>query len=320
MRRALLVLAAALLAIPATAAGGPRTVPPDAVAVVAGEPILRSEFDTLMAQVRRSYGEQGRKFPREGTESYEQLKKQAVEFLVTRTMLRQKATALGIVVTPAEVAARRAEIVRDYFDGSEARFRRQLVRLGYTEGDFRREVEGQLVEEHLYEVVTAGAAVTGTELEVYYYAHLEDFELPASRDVRHILVKTRALAVALRARILRGESFAALARRYSTDPGSKPNGGKLTIGRGQTVAAFDRVAFGLRKGQLSQPVHTQYGWHLIQALSAVRPGRTTSFDAARTQIERMLLQQKRNDLMREWFDDTLDEYETKVEYAPGFEP
>ena len=62
--------------------------------------------------------------------------------------------------------------------------------------------------------------------------------------MRHILVKTKAQADELEAQLKDGGDFAALAKQYSQDTGSKENGGKLTISRGQTVAPFDKAAFG----------------------------------------------------------------------------
>ena len=71
--------------------------------------------------------------------------------------------------------------------------------------------------------------------------------------MRHILVKTKAQANKIYDKIKAGGNFAALAKKYSTDPGSKDNGGKLTIIRGQTVAPFDTTAFLLSTNQVSAP-------------------------------------------------------------------
>jgi parvulin-like peptidyl-prolyl isomerase len=106
----------------------------------------------------------------------------------------------------------------------------------------------------------------------------------------------------------------------SDDPGSKTNGGKLTISRGQTVPEFDKTAFELEQGVVSKPVKTTFGYHIIEALSPVRKATTTPLKEARPSIKATLLQEKRTEFMTEWVEDLEDEYEDKVSYAAGFEP
>ncbi len=80
----------------------------------------------------------------------------------------------------------------------------------------------------------------------------------------HILVKTENDAKVILSRIQKGESFAKLAEEFSMDS-SKRRGGDLGyFGRGRMVRAFENAAFALEKGQVSQPVKTEFGWHLIK--------------------------------------------------------
>ena len=80
----------------------------------------------------------------------------------------------------------------------------------------------------------------------------------------HILVKTENDAKVILQRALKGESFAKLAEEFSMDP-SKRRGGDLGyFGRGRMVRNFENAAFALEKGQISQPVKTEFGWHLIK--------------------------------------------------------
>lgn len=91
---------------------------------------------------------------------------------------------------------------------------------------------------------------------------------------RHILVATEAAAVAARDRIVKGEDFAAVAKDVSTDTGSKDKGGDLGwFAKDQMVKAFSDAAFSLAVGEISQPVQTTYGYHIIQVLekAADRP-------------------------------------------------
>src|SRR5439155_3526391 len=114
-----------------------------------------------------------------------------------------------------------------------------------------------------------------------------------SRDVRHILVASHALASRLYRKILAGADFGALARRYSIDPGTKNAGGKLHVNKGETVAAFERVAFSLRTGEVAKPVHTVYSWHIVQALSPVHAAHLKPFAAVRASILKVLRTTKR---------------------------
>ena len=76
-------------------------------------------------------------------------------------------------------------------------------------------------------------------------------------------------------------------------PGSKDSGGKLTIQRGQTVPAFEKTSFALKVGELSKPVKTQFGYHIIEALSPVKG----NYDGYKDTIRQTVLQQRKNDEM-----------------------
>lgn len=318
LRRLPLLLA--LLALAACGGPGKPAVPDGAVAVVGDETIPRAELDTLLRQARRTYDSQGRVFPKAGTQEYETLKGQAMRVLVERAQLEQKADDLGVDVREAEVDARLARLKRDYFGGSEQRYRERLREQGMTEAQVRVAVRDELLSQEVFRAVTGEVAVSTQEAKRYYERHLGEFSTAASRDVRHILVKRKATADRLAARLRAGADFAALARRYSQDPGSRALGGRITVARGETVPPVDRVAFSLATGELSPPVRTQYGWHLVQALSPVRPGRQTPFAQVRESIRQKLLRERRDQAMERWLEQVRRELAGRTAYAEGFEP
>ena len=83
----------------------------------------------------------------------------------------------------------------------------------------------------------------------------------------HILVQKQSEAIAILGRIKRGEKFGKLARELSTDSGSAKRDGNLGFfGRGKMVKEFETTAFNLQVGQISEPVKTQYGYHIIKRL------------------------------------------------------
>ena len=163
--------------------------------------------------------------------------------------------------------------------------------------------------------------VSDADIKAYYDTHKTQYVQPESRDVRHILVTKKALADSLYQQLKGGANFAKLAKQYSKDPGSAAHGGKLTVSKGQTVPQFDKTAFTLKTGQLSQPVHTQYGYHIIQALSAIKAASTTSLAQVRASIRQQLEQQRKNDQITKWLDDTKKSYcNGKIKYQIGYQP
>ncbi len=80
----------------------------------------------------------------------------------------------------------------------------------------------------------------------------------------HILVKTENDAKVILERLKKGESFANIAMEKSTCPSAKKGGDLGYFGRGRMVRAFENAAFALEKGQVSQPIKTEFGWHLIR--------------------------------------------------------
>jgi foldase protein PrsA len=321
VNRALAIALLLLLLLVAGCGGGDEgSVPADAVAEVDGEPIAKAEFEGVLNQARQSYKNQKREFPKAGSQEYQTLKNQAVQFLVQRRQFEQAAAEMGIEVTDQQVEDRLGQIKKQYFGGDQKKYEKQLKEQGLTDRQVRADIRSQLVSERISAEVTKGLKVTEKEISAYYEQNKQQYEQAESRDVRHILVKTKAQADALHAQLEEGADFAALARKHSTDTASKASGGKLTITRGQTVAAFDKKAFELKKGAFSAPVKTEFGFHLIQALSAVKAKTTTPLKDVKEAIRGQLLQEKKNEAMTKWVDELKAEYEDKVSYAVGYSP
>lgn len=316
---ALLVLALGI-AVAAGCGGSDESVPDDAVAVVDGEEISRSELDDLMALAKTSYESQKREFPKAGTPEYQSLQNSAVAFLVQRVEYRQKADELGVKVTDKDVDARIDQVRKESFGGDEKKLQTQIKQQGYTEDTFRDAVESDLLADKIYDDVTDGIKVPAAEAKKYYDQNTSTYEVPESRDVRHILVKKKERADEIYDELKAGADFATLAKRYSLDTGSKADGGKLTITRGQTVGPFDTTAFLLPEGSISRPVKTEFGYHVIQALSAVKPAQTTPFPKVRASIAKQLLDDKKSKAVTSWLEAVQKEYDGKVSYADGFSP
>jgi parvulin-like peptidyl-prolyl isomerase len=317
----LVLLLCALASIGLAGCGGSdEDVPADAVAVVDGQEIARSDYEALITQAKKSYKNQKREFPAAGSQEFQTLRNQAVQFLVQREQFEQEAQSLDVEVTEKQVDARLEQIQKQYFGGDKAKFEKQLKDQGITEKQVRNDIRSQIISEKIFEQVTGDVKVTDAEIEAYYTKNKAQYSQPESRDVRHILVKTKKQADDLYAQLQGGADFAALAKKHSEDTGSKANGGKLTISKGQTVAPFDQTAFLLKKNAISKPVKTEFGYHIIQPLSDKKAAKVTPLSEVKASIKQQLQQTQKNEAMTKWVDDLKKDYEDKVSYATGFTP
>jgi parvulin-like peptidyl-prolyl isomerase len=333
LRITLACLIASVALVAAACGGGSDSVPSGAIAVVDGTDIPKQDLDELIEQAKRGYESQNQDFPKAGTPEYQDFQTRSVAYLVELEQLRQAAEELGVSVTEKDIDAAEEELIKSRFDGKRSEYEKALEQQGFTAEQYRENaLEVSALSTNLFDAVTKDVKVTEQEILEYYTQNQSQYGTPESRDVRHILIAekdadgkvdyeaSKAKADEIYAQLQDGADFAELAKESSADPGSKDTGGKLTITRGQTVPEFDKISFELDKGELSQPVKTQYGYHVIEAVSEVRKATTTSLDKVRASIRSTLLQQKRNEEMQAWVEDLKKDYEGKVSYAAGYEP
>ncbi|MBW2350664.1 MAG: peptidylprolyl isomerase [Deltaproteobacteria bacterium] len=134
-----------------------------------------------------------------------------------------------------------------------------------------------LAQEFLQREMGDKVKVTDDEIETYYNGHKEDFANLESVKARHILLKVpegvnekawkeaESKAKDIKKKLENGKDFAELAKKYSDDPGTKDSGGDLGFfTKGRMVPEFESVAFSLKPGELSEPVKTNFGYHIIE--------------------------------------------------------
>jgi foldase protein PrsA len=331
MKRARLIavisVAIAGVALASGCGSSNQSVGANDVAVVGKQTISKEQFDKLIDQAKKNYKANHQTFPETGTTQYIALRKQAMQFLVQRAEFEQKADEMGIKVTDADVDKQLATIKAQYFGKGgkcdstcEKKFAAELKKQNLSLDQVREDVRASVVQNKIYEKVTAGVQVTDKEIADYYKKNKAQYIQPSSRDVRHILVKKKALADSIYQQVTHGGNFAALAKKYSTDPSSKDSGGKMTISKGRQVPEFDKVAFSLKTHEIAQPVKTTYGWHVIEALTPIKKESVTKLSEVQTAIRQQLLQQKKQDEMRKWVDDTSKSFKSKTTYQVGYEP
>jgi peptidyl-prolyl cis-trans isomerase C len=169
-------------------------------------------------------------------------------------------------------------------------------RRGYTDDpEIVRQVDAlreHLVVQRLMRDLHTPPTVSDAEARRYYDEHVTLFSSTRVR-ASHILVADEATAQRVYAEAAANpERFPELARRYSTDQTSAKRGGDLGLfGPGRMVPAFERAAFALAVGEVSAPVHTRYGWHVIRVTER-HEGSTQPFEAVKAQIVARLTNRK----------------------------
>ena len=343
MRRLPLILCFAALVLLVAACGsggGPKDVPNDAVAVVGDKSISKADWDALLTQTRRNFEATKRQFPAPGPVALATLKTNATQFLIPSSEYQQEADKLGVKVTGKDVDDRLTQIKNQYYGNPpgqpkasanemEKRYQAALKQQGFTDEEVRAGIKLQLIREKVFKEVTKDVKVTDDDIKAYYDKHKSDYETPAqpeSRDVRHILVKKKALVDSIYAQLQANPGkFAQLAKKYSADTSSKVAGGRLPGGaiKGRTVPPFDKVAFSIKTKVISKPVHTQFGWHIIEALGPIKkgtPAKPTPLAQVKENIRQTLLSTKKNDKMNKWLEDMKTTYCKRIGYQVGYKP
>lgn len=305
--------------------GGSASLKDNDVAVVGKTRITKADFEALLAQAKRSYTQQGKPFPKQGTPEYQTVKSQAVTLLVQQAEREEKARDEGIDISNKQIDTRLAQIKKQYFQGSEKKYRAQLKKQNLTDAQVRKDIRAQLISEAVFKKVTANVKVSNDEVHQYYLSNSQQYSKAQTRDVRHILVKSKTSARSIYAQLKGGntQTWCKLAKKFSQDPSSKNNCGKLTVSKGQTVPEFDKVAFSEKTNVVHAPVrNAQYGWFVIEPLSGVRPRSVTPEKQVSATIRQQLEQQKQNQAMSDWVANLSKSFCSgkKITYQVGFAP
>ncbi|MGB2663005.1 MAG: peptidylprolyl isomerase [Candidatus Acidiferrum sp.] len=243
----------------------------------------------------------------------------AFEELIRSSMIEEKFHKLltdGVTVSPDEIqkefqyenqkvkldyAAANPETLADKINPDE-----NEIKSYYEQNKTKFQIpEKRIVRYGLLDLnqLRQSATVSDDELKVIYQQNIQQYEVPDRVHVEHILLTTvgktdaevaevKKQAESILAQARKGANFEELAKKYSDDPGSKPKGGDLGwLVHGQTVPEFDKAAFNTPKGEISDLIKTQYGFHIIKVLDKEN-AHTKPFDEVKDSIRTPYLLQK----------------------------
>jgi foldase protein PrsA len=308
---AFFVLAAAL-------SGCGSNVPGNSVASVVGNPITTQAFDHWMYVAAKSQAAQNpgapvivpndppdftncvaqarKEIPSLAKTAATQLKSdckqlftslsgQVMTFLIKAYWYQLEARKDGIVVTDAQVQAAFDKAKKQQFQ-TPAQFQQFLTQTGQTTQDilFRFRIN-QIFQKLLAKYTST---VTPAQISAYYQSHLSQFGTPETRNIRIVLAKTQGQATAAKSALQSGQSWNAVAKKFSIDPTSKNNGGLLVgVTKGQEDQALDKAAFSAPLNRLSGPVKGQFGFYIFE-VTKITEAKQESLAQATPLIEQTL--------------------------------
>lgn len=275
------------------------------VAVVNSDAIMRSELDDRMAQIEQQVQSQGGNLPPRS-----QLERQVLERMVMEEIQLQMAKDANLSINDTELNAQVRSIaeansmtLEEFADALEAE--------GTTLAAVREEVRRELLMRQVQQrQIRSRVSISDRDVERFLSQQGQSSEQNFIEETRarHVLIaltpnrdenQARARAEEVRERIMQGADFASVAREVSDDSGSALNGGALGWVRpGQTVPAFEEAMRGLEVGQISQPVRSQFGYHLIEVEERRRQNVTQ--ESQREQVRQAIFQRRANEELESW--------------------
>lgn len=299
--------AAAPAAAPGTTPAGPPPPPkpmpaqlPEVLARVNGEAVTKVDFDRLIKNMELSANQP---IP---AERRDEILRQALDQLVTYTVLSQETKARNVSVSDADIEGSLKEM-RSKFPNEEE-FKKALAARGMTVEKLRSDARVDMSINKMMDTELASKPLpTDTQVREFYDKNPDKFE---TARASHILFKvdekaddaTKKKALAEAQAVLKqvkgGADFAGLAKKHSAD-GSAQQGGDLGVfNKGQMVPAFDQAVFSMLPGQISDIVTTQFGHHIIKVTDRA----AVPFDQVGPKIKEFLTEQQKRERAQAFID------------------
>ena len=269
------------------AAAAPASAAPDPVVLYVNDhAVHRSAVDAVRAEFRLGGS----------PDSVARAEKEAVR----RELVREEAARLGVKADPAEVAARRRNMVTQF--GGDQALSAALKQVPMTDAqlvsDLGDGVLRQAVQDALFKRLTATSAAA----HAYYATHRSEFTRPATVHVWGILVPAEAIAESAIGRLRSGHPFSEVARQFSTDPEAKDQGGDMgVVALSSLPAPMRKAVEDVPSGTVTRPVRGPGGWYVLKATS-LTPARTLSFAAVDKLVLSQLTDQLRFKALDRWLD------------------
>ena len=230
----------------------------------------------------------------------------AKERMIDQALMAQESKRRNYLVDPAELAHGMKQWLKQ--NGGKKAFQKNKHPLIKDKEDLKKEITSQIQFNRLLEEESACSPVSEKDALEYYESRPDLFRTEETLTASHLLkkasteeefVKNKQAVLVIRKKIEKGMDFVEAVREESDDA---VNDGHLgTFGKGKMVPEFETVAFSLAEGELSQPVRTQFGWHLILLHERTQP-QISPFEEMREKIVEYLTERRKDKVFEEFLD------------------
>ncbi|MCB5238213.1 peptidylprolyl isomerase [Niallia circulans] len=244
----------------------------------------------------------------------EELNKQygasVLNMMISNKVVDLEADKAKVKVTDKEIQAELDKMVEQY--GGQETFNMLLAQNGVTEDLFKEQIEQNL---KVTKILEPSIEITDDEIKTYFEDNKASFDTPEQVEASHILVEDEDTAKEVKKKLDEGGDFAELAKEYSTDTQTAENGGELGyFSTGQMVEAFDKAAFAMKVDEISDPVKTDYGYHIIK-VTGKKEAKEATLEDSKAKIKEDLLATKVQEQASTWLTEATAKYkvENKLE-------
>jgi foldase protein PrsA len=227
-----------------------------------------------------------------------------VEQLIADKIVASEAKKQKITITVDELNKEVDKLKESY--GGEGVFNQVLESNNTTLDVLKEDLSNYLT---LRKLLESQIEITDEELMAYFEENKDSLGEAEQVKASHILVKDEALATEIKQKLADGADFAELAKEYSTDEGSKENGGELGFfARGTMVTEFEDAAFTLPINQISDPVKSDYGYHIIK-VEEKKEAKVANYEDSKASIKETLIEQKMDSEYSIWLEEKKKDYD-----------
>ncbi len=284
--------------------------------ITAKEILTQLDYEMMMIQYQYQYDDSF--FETEEAKEYmKERKGELVDYIIMNKVALIKGRELKLEPTAAEINDEFNKTKEDYETAAE--FEKALVNSGLTVEGYKAQIKDSLTISNVAKYISKSISVTDAEIKAYYESNKGDYTQEAGAVMSHILVATQEEAKAIKAEYDKGTSFAELAKKYGTD-GTKDTGGELgyiEYNSSYYDEDFLNGAKTLEEGQVSNPVQTQFGWHLIKVSNVHKEAYQVPLAEIKEDIKDMIISEKAVEIIYSQLDEwgkamTIEKYEDVI--------